>query len=103
MRARYSLFEIEISSILTWQILKFDPKDRKHRFELELEFEFPLCVIIKAVLRRRLLVLNERPMHLATKFTLVTAQNTRKMVFFFGSEKFSRPNFATPTTQTNVT
>jgi hypothetical protein len=37
-------------------------------------------------------------MRLATNFTLVTAQNTRKIDFFFWSEKFSRPTFATPTT-----
>jgi hypothetical protein len=46
-RARYSLFEMEIPeipSILIWQILRFDLMDRQFRFELE--FEFPLCVII---------------------------------------------------------
>jgi hypothetical protein len=34
-RARYSLFEMKIPSILIWQILRFDRKDRKLRFELE--------------------------------------------------------------------
>jgi hypothetical protein len=35
-------------------------------------------------------------MRLATKITLVTAQNTRKFDFLFGSKKFSRPTFVTP-------
>jgi hypothetical protein len=43
-RARYSLFEMKIPSILIWQILRFDPKDMKLQFELE--FEFPFGVII---------------------------------------------------------
>jgi hypothetical protein len=86
-QARYSLI---------WQILIFDYKNRKLRFELE--FEFPFCVITKAVLRRRLLVFIGGPMRLATNFTLVTAQNTRKIDFFFGSEEFSRPTFATSST-----
>jgi hypothetical protein len=75
--ASNSLFEMEIPSILVWQILRFDPKDMKLRF---------------AVLRRRFLVFNGGPMRLATNFTLVTAQNTRKIDFFFGSEKVFNEN-----------
>jgi hypothetical protein len=72
---------METPSILIWQILRFDPKDRK--LQLELVFEFPFCVIIKAVLR---LVFNGGPLRLAT---LVTAQNTKRFDFFFGSENIN--------------
>jgi hypothetical protein len=71
-RARYSLFEIEIPSILIWQILKFDPKDSKLRFELE--FEFPFCFIMVSPCRFK--VFNGGPMRFTTNFTLVTGQNT---------------------------
>jgi hypothetical protein len=80
------------NSLDKWQILRFE--DLTLRFELE--FEFPFYVIIKAVLRRRMLVFNGRPMRLAKNFTQ-TAKNIRNIDFFFGSEKFSRPTFATPT------
>jgi hypothetical protein len=55
--------------------LEICPKDRKLQFELV--FEFPFCVIIKAVLRRRLLVFNGE--------TIRLAKHTRKIDIFFRS------------------
>jgi hypothetical protein len=83
-------FDIDMADLEIWP--------QRHETSKNLEFEFPFCVNIKAVLRRRLLVFDGGPMRFATKFTLVTAQNTWKFDFIFGSEKFSRPTFATSTT-----
>jgi hypothetical protein len=64
---------------------KYGPKDKKCRFKLE----FLLCVIIKTVLRRRLLVFKGGQIKMATKFTLVAAQNSRNFILLEEQKIFS--------------
>jgi hypothetical protein len=68
-----------------WQTLKLDPRGRKRWLELE----FWLLAIMKlAVSRRLLLVFYERPMRLATNFTLVSAGYSGKIEFFWKRKNF---------------